>query len=86
MSYYYYKCPIIKLLTGSSVDHITINDKQMISCLVLKAVRSGSFGQPQVERACRIYMQKGCDAPVLPKTVLKQLKRAKAWFSLATQA
>ena len=36
--------------------------------MIRKAVRSGSFGQPQMERACRIYMQKGCDAPVPPKT------------------
>ena len=45
--------------SGSSVDDITLNDKQ---------IEVVSSGQPQLERACRIYMQKVCDAPVLPET------------------
>lgn len=53
---------------SSSVDHITVNDKQIEVVSSAKLLGIGGFGQPQVERACRIYMQKGCDAPVLPKT------------------
>ena len=41
--------------------------------LVRKAVRSGSFGQPQVQRAYRIYMKKAATRLYF----LKQLKRAK---------
>ena len=55
--------------SGSSVDHITINDKQIEVVSSAKLLGVVVLEQPQVERACRIYMQKGCDAPyVLPKT------------------
>jgi len=50
--------------SGSSVDHITINDNH------IEAVSSAKLFGVVVsdEWACRIYMQKGCDAPVFPKT------------------
>ena len=55
--------------SGSSVDHITINDKQIevvSSAKLLGVVVLDNLRWP--ERACRIYLQKGSDAPVLPKT------------------
>ena len=60
-------CPLFSR-SESTVDPITINDKQIEVVSSAKLLEAVVSRQRQAERACRIYMQKRCDAPVLLKT------------------